>query len=108
MDKHIKNFNYSKRLSQIFLINKDVAIKEAEFAFNKNVLEMGTGLGILTEELSKQAKSVVSIEIESNAFNIAKRRLNYKNLNLVRGDFFSINFAAYNKFDIFISNIPYL
>ena len=103
----INSSRNAKKLSQIFLIDKNIAIREAEFAINKRVLEIGGGSGILTEELVKRANKVVSVEIDNNLFNITKNRLNYKNLELVKGNFFDMDFSTYGGFDILISNIPY-
>ena len=70
--KSIKNlltahgFSFKKSLGQNFLINPDVCPAMAEAACDENtgVLEIGPGIGVLTEQLSKVAKKVVSIELD--------------------------------------------
>ncbi len=93
-------------LSQVFLINKNIARKEAMFAKGKRVIELGTGKGILTEELSKVASSVLSIEIDRELSARASLAKNRPNLKIINADFFDTEISRYD-FDIFVSNIPY-
>ena len=54
-----------KSLSQNFLVNKDVLIRQISYANlteEDTVLEIGGGTGVLTEELAKSAGAVYSIE----------------------------------------------
>ncbi len=102
----IRDIGASKRLGQHFLVNKEVAKAEAAHATGKNVIEMGPGLGILTEELCKEADSVTSVEIDTKIYNFLKQNLRFKNLNLINEDFFGLD-TKNIKMDIMISNIPY-
>ncbi|MBI5077253.1 16S rRNA (adenine(1518)-N(6)/adenine(1519)-N(6))-dimethyltransferase [Candidatus Falkowbacteria bacterium] len=59
------NFRPRKRLGQNFLIDKNILRKimaAARLSAADNVLEVGPGKGILTEELVKKAKRVVAVE----------------------------------------------
>ncbi len=94
------------RLGQVFLVDRNIARKEAMFAKGKRVIEFGTGTGILTEELSKEASFVLSVEIDKKLFERASHVLNYSNLKIINADFFDANIPA-KDFDIFISNPPY-
>lgn len=61
-------FTFSKSLGQNFLVNPSVCPKMAELCGadeNTGVIEVGAGIGVLTKELSKRAKKVVSIELDT-------------------------------------------
>jgi 16S rRNA (adenine1518-N6/adenine1519-N6)-dimethyltransferase len=67
------------------------------------VCEAGTGNGILTEELCKRAKRMVSYEIDRALYTKAQAKLVFPNLELVNADLFKAN----AEFDVFVSNLPY-
>lgn len=68
------------------------------------VLEIGTGPGILTPLLCKNAKSVVSIEADESLYSDAILKFSIiANLELMYGDGFELDV----DFDIFVSNLPY-
>ena len=65
LERH--GFNFSKALGQNFLIDPDVCPEMAENAAvseNCGIIEIGAGVGVLTAELCKRAKKVVSIELD--------------------------------------------
>jgi 16S rRNA (adenine1518-N6/adenine1519-N6)-dimethyltransferase len=103
---------WSKRrsLGQHMLIDIKILEKVIEASqINKNeiVCEGGTGNGILTYELCKYAKSVISFEIDKALFAKARARKqvsNLSNLQLLNVDLFKV---LNLKFDVFISNLPY-
>lgn len=68
------------------------------------VLEAGSGQGILTAELCKAAKRVISFEVDKRLYNQAKARLQFQNLVLVNADLFKKRSI---DFDVFVSNLPY-
>jgi 16S rRNA (adenine1518-N6/adenine1519-N6)-dimethyltransferase len=74
---------------------------------DETVLEAGTGQGILTAELCKYAKQVISYEIDITLYRKVKEQLfsRFKNLQLVNGDLFKTKDP--HSFDVFVSNIPY-
>jgi 16S rRNA (adenine1518-N6/adenine1519-N6)-dimethyltransferase len=101
-------FQPNKKLGQNFLINKRVAIAEAEHAYGKSVLEIGPGYGILTEELAKRAKMVISVEKDHFLYSLVSSKLKKKNIEFIEGDFFEKEpNIELEKIDIVISNIPY-
>jgi 16S rRNA (adenine1518-N6/adenine1519-N6)-dimethyltransferase len=71
------------------------------------VLEAGTGQGILTTELCKYAKQVISYEIDINLCRNVQEQLlsQFKNLQLVNADLFKTKDPYF--FDVFVSNLPY-
>ena len=82
-------FSFKKSLGQNFLINPDVCPAMAEAACDKRtgVLEIGPGIGVLTAELAKNAKRVVSIELDERLKPIlAKTLAEFDNVKIVFGD----------------------
>ncbi|MDH3619135.1 MAG: rRNA adenine N(6)-methyltransferase family protein [Nitrosopumilus sp.] len=96
-----------KKLGQHFLNSQSTAekiISEANITPNDLVFELGTGLGILTPLLCKDAKKVISIDTDEILFNDAKNKFSeFHNLTLKHGD----GFKTKDKFTIFVSNLPY-
>jgi 16S rRNA (adenine1518-N6/adenine1519-N6)-dimethyltransferase len=79
-------------------------IEAAKIGRYETVLEAGVGHGILTTELCKATKKVVSYEIDKKLYQLAKVRLQFQNLELVNADLFK---TAKLDFDVFASNLPY-
>jgi 16S rRNA (adenine1518-N6/adenine1519-N6)-dimethyltransferase len=74
------------------------------------VLEAGTGQGILTAELCKYAKQVISYEIDVNLYRKVQEQQQlllsrFRNLQLVNADLFKTKDPHF--FDVFVSNLPY-
>jgi 16S rRNA (adenine1518-N6/adenine1519-N6)-dimethyltransferase len=96
-----------KKLGQHFLNSKSIAekiIAEANITQNDIVLEIGTGLGILTPLLCKDAKKVISIDVDKDLIEEAKKNFSkIHNLTLKYGD----GFKTKDRFTIFVSNLPY-
>lgn len=72
------------------------------------VLEVGAGQGVLTSELCKYAKQVISYEIDINLYRkVQEQQLlsQFKNLRLVNADLFKTKDPHF--FDVFVSNLPY-
>ncbi len=103
----IKELKSKKKLGQNFLVNGSIAESESEYAKGRAVVELGPGLGILTTELCKRAKSVVSIEKDKRLFEILGNELNCKNTKLINGDFFKQPDKVFKGCEIMVSNIPY-
>jgi release factor glutamine methyltransferase len=75
---------------------------------NKNVLEIGTGSGIIALFAARFAKSVLAVDINPEAIKCAKEnaaRNKIKNIEFVKSDLFK---NIEEKFDIIIFNPPYL
>lgn len=72
-----ENFSFKKSLGQNFLINPDVCPAMAQAAADKNtgVIEIGPGIGVLTTELSKEAKKVVAIELDERLRRLLSKTL---------------------------------
>src|SRR5690349_21760406 len=98
-----------KSLGQNFLKNRDVAIAEAAHSYEKVVLEIGPGYGILTKELCKHAKRVIAVEKDANLYRFLTNEIKSKKLKLINKDFFKASDEELEteKIDIVIANIPY-
>ena len=96
-----------KLLGQHFLNSKFIAefiVKEARISKNDIVFEIGTGLGILTPLLCKNAQKVISVDADENLIKKAKSTFTrFDNLVLKSGD----GFKKKDVFSIFVSNLPY-
>jgi 16S rRNA (adenine1518-N6/adenine1519-N6)-dimethyltransferase len=103
----IKSLGPHKALGQNFLISRDIAEMEAEYAKGLNALELGPGLGILTKELCESAKKVIAIEKDERLFNIISDEIQSKKLKLINNDFFLVDQSVFSGIDIMVSNIPY-
>ena len=79
-----------KKLGQNFLISKRILkeiIKSSQLKPNETVLEIGPGIGILTEELAKRVKKVICVEKDSRMVKILKEGLkDLKNVEILKGD----------------------
>ena len=82
-------------------------LSAASIGKNEIVLEAGTGQGILTAELCKYAKQVISYEIDINLHRKFQEQLlsQFKNLRLLNADLFKTKDPHF--FDVFVSNLPY-
>lgn len=88
LEKH--NFSFSKQLGQNFLINPSVCPKIAEMGNAKKgfgIIEIGTGIGVLTNELAKRADKVVAVEIDGRLIPILEETLaEYNNVKIINAD----------------------
>ena len=101
------NLRPNSDLGQNFLIVEDVIKREverAEINEKETVLEIGPGLGTLTDELAKRARKVYAIERDSRIVNILKKEYNWSNVEIIEGDALKIDFP---QFDKIVSNLPY-
>lgn len=115
LSKH--GFSFSKSLGQNFLINPSVCPKMAEMSGaseDVGVIEIGPGIGVLTKELAKRAKKVVSIEIDKRLVPVLDETLGgFDNVEVINADVMKIDLYALiaEKFAdmkvIVCANLPY-
>ncbi len=88
----------SRELGQNFLVDEGQADHLARLAGvtpNDHVIEVGTGLGVLTRALAKQAERVVSIEIDSGLVRaLGEESLLPDNVELIHADALRMDLAA--------------
>jgi 16S rRNA (adenine1518-N6/adenine1519-N6)-dimethyltransferase len=95
-----------KQKGQNFLTDERVADREVGYAGIEpidTVLEIGPGLGMLTERLIPKAKRVVGIEYDPGLCRFLRERYRDE-IELIEGDALEIDIP---KFDKMVSNIPY-
>ena len=99
--------NKRQKLGQHFLKSQEIAqmiVDSAKITNNDTVLEIGTGKGILTPLLCKNAKKVISVEADKQLYDLANSKFgNYPNLTLNLGN----GFKNMDSFSILVSNLPY-
>ena len=105
-----KFFKTKKRLGQNFLINPDVInaiIDEAKITKDDIVIEIGPGVGFVTEQLVKYAKKVIAIELDEDAIKELEK-LNADNLEIIHRDILKTDFSELvNEKVKIVANIPY-
>jgi len=102
----------SKKLGQNFLIDQNLLKKIVKISKieGKNVLEIGAGIGNLTEKLAQKAKKVVAIEKDKKLIKILREKLSaYHNVEIVEGDIRDFLREISQKLRDFkiVANIPY-
>ncbi|MFQ5986243.1 MAG: 16S rRNA (adenine(1518)-N(6)/adenine(1519)-N(6))-dimethyltransferase RsmA [Thermoplasmata archaeon] len=95
----------SKRLGQHFLLLEDVAeeiVAMADLPSKEAVLEVGPGLGILTEPLLRRTRNLVAVEKDPLLAEYLKKR--FPRLDLLVGDVLRVPLPPYEQV---VSNLPF-
>lgn len=105
-----KYFKTKKRLGQNFLIDGQTISDIIDFADIKpedTVIEIGPGVGFVTEQLIKHAKQVIAIELDEEAIRELEK-LNAPNLTIIHNDILKQDLSKLcdGKIKI-VANIPY-
>ncbi len=110
-------FKFSKSLGQNFLIDGNIVrkiVEKAKITKEDCVLEIGPGMGTLTEELALSAKKVLAIELDKNLLPILDETLeDYENVEIVHGDVLKVDLEKLieekldNKPVKVVANLPY-
>ena len=101
-----------KGLGQNFLIDAGIVNKivaAADICAGEEVLEIGAGIGTLTQGLLEAGASVTAIELDKKLPAVLKETLaGYENFRLIEGDVLKINLAELmpQKFKV-VANLPY-
>lgn len=104
-----KLFRAKKRLGQNFLIDENVIatiIDTADISEDDIVVEIGAGLGFVTEQLVKLAKKVVAIELDEDMVRELKK-INAENLEIVHNDILKTDLSQFGQNLKIVANIPY-
>ena len=84
------NFAFQKKFGQNFLIDMhvlDKIMKASGITKEDCVLEIGPGIGTMTQYLAEQARHVVAVEIDKNLIPILEETLNgYDNITIINND----------------------
>ncbi len=105
-----KFFRTKKRLGQNFLINPDVIADIIDYAGITNedtVLEIGPGVGFVTEQLVKYAKKVIAVELDEEAIKELEK-LDCNNLEIIHNDILKTDISSLTDEKVkIVANIPY-
>ncbi len=89
------NFNFQKKFGQNFLIDTHVLEKimdSAEITKEDCVLEIGPGIGTMTQYLAERAGRVVVVEIDKNLIPILQDTLSeYDNITIINDDILKVD-----------------
>ncbi len=100
-------------LGQNFLIDaniRDIIVAAADPQPDDVVLEVGPGLGVLTEKLVERARRVVAVEKDRGLYDFLCREYpDHPSLSLVRGDALDLDSDFFEREGIttLVSNLPY-
>lgn len=87
-------FKPKKRLGQHFLIDEAVLqhiLSAAEVSPGEIVVEVGPGLGILTEALAKQGARIIGVELDLKLVALLKKRLaGFPDVKIVHADILKV------------------
>jgi len=104
-----------KNLGQSFLVDKDSIKKIAVIADVQGkdiIVEIGAGIGVLTEYLAQNAAKVIAVELDDQLVKVLKDRLSkYKNIEIHHENILHFNFrtiieTGHQKIKV-VGNIPY-
>jgi len=95
-------------LDQHFLIDAgylDRIVAAADLSSEDTVLEIGAGIGNLTERLARKAKKVLAIELDPALVAVLHDRFDaVENIEIIPGDALKLDFPDFDKA---VSNLPY-
>ena len=115
MEKY--GFKFSKGLGQNFIIDENVLTRIMEgsnIASDDVILEIGPGIGVMTDVLCQYAEKVVSIEIDRSLIPVLQETVgHYDNLKVINQDVLKVDINALlteefgDKKPKLIANLPY-
>ncbi|MBQ2800397.1 MAG: 16S rRNA (adenine(1518)-N(6)/adenine(1519)-N(6))-dimethyltransferase RsmA [Lachnospiraceae bacterium] len=111
------NFNFQKKFGQNFLIDThvlDKIIASADVNKEDCVLEIGPGIGTMTQYLAENARKVIAVEIDKALIPILGDTLKeYDNVRVINEDILKVDIAALAKEENdgkpikVVANLPY-
>ena len=93
------NFNFQKKFGQNFLIDANILeniILAAEVTNDDCVLEIGPGIGTMTQYLCENAREVVAVEIDKKLIPILQEDTlsSYNNITIINEDILKVDINA--------------
>ena len=105
-----KEFKAKKKLGQNFLIDENIInriVDESCLNSDNDVLEIGGGIGFVTENLVKHAKNVFVVELDDEAIPVLKK-IPADNLNIIHQDILKTDLSQISDKKLkVVANIPY-
>lgn len=115
MDKY--GFRFSKSLGQNFLIDANIVDKIVEGAGVTEedvILEVGPGIGVMTESMAEVAEKVVAVEIDDSLMPVLEETLgHFDNVKVINNDILKVDIKALIKEEFgdkkpkVVANLPY-
>jgi len=114
MKKH--NVRFSKSLGQNFIINDfiiDEIVRRGDISDADSILEIGPGIGVLTQALAETAHQVVAVELDNKLIPILHQTLeDYENVEIIHNDILKIDVGQMIKEKMekptkVVANLPY-
>jgi 16S rRNA (adenine1518-N6/adenine1519-N6)-dimethyltransferase len=104
-----------KKMGQAFLVDQNIIRNIASLAnVNDNdiVVEIGAGIGVLTESMAKNAAKLIAVELDYKLVDVLKEKLGkYDNVEIHAGDILKFDFCKITKSDNqkikVVGNVPY-
>ncbi len=88
-------FSFSKALGQNFIIDPDVCpmiVEKSGITDETGVLEIGPGVGVLTQEIAKKAKKVVALELDTRLIPVLDDTLaDFDNVEVINADVMKVD-----------------
>ncbi|MEP9853552.1 16S rRNA (adenine(1518)-N(6)/adenine(1519)-N(6))-dimethyltransferase RsmA [Staphylococcus aureus] len=111
-------FNFKKSLGQNFLIDVNIIqkiIDASDISENTGIVEIGPGMGSLTEQLAKNAKKVIAFEIDQRLIPVLQDTMgSYNNVEVINEDILKADIAHYVETHLadcdnimVVANLPY-
>ncbi len=114
---HKYNFRFNKNLGQNFLIDSnilDTIVDASVIKENTGVIEIGPGIGVLTQSLAEKAEKVVAVELDTHLIPILEDTLQmYPNVRIIHGDALKVDMETiiqheFKEMDVkVVANLPY-
>ncbi len=104
-----KRFRAKKKLGQNFLIDEntiETILDVSDISQNDTVVEIGAGLGFVTEQLVKLAKKVYAVELDEDMVNELDK-INAANLEILHKDILKTDLSQFGQNIKVVANIPY-
>ncbi len=104
-----------KKLGQSFLLDQNIIKKIAaasRITDEDIVVEIGAGIGVLTECLAQQSRKIIAVELDENLVAVLKEKLaGLGNVEVYSGDILQFDFnslsSTYNSKIKVVGNVPY-
>lgn len=103
----------SKKLGQNFLIKRTVVdkiVQAADLEVGDAVLEVGPGIGTLTQGLAQSGANITSVELDRRLLEVLDTTLEaYDNVRIIHGDVLKVNIPElmdHKPFKV-VANLPY-
>ncbi len=104
-----KKFRAKKKLGQNFLIDEntiETILDVSDISQDDTIVEIGAGLGFVTEQLVKLAKKVYAVELDEDMVNELDK-INAANLEILHKDILKTDLSQFGQNIKVVANIPY-